>query len=43
LSNRERVIFRAIGTEPLVRCYIEAKSKAKLKKLQAAFREVLAV
>jgi alpha-D-glucose phosphate-specific phosphoglucomutase len=43
LSNREWVAFRASGTEPLIRCYIEAKSKANLKKLQAACREVLAV
>ncbi len=42
LPNREWVAFRASGTEPLIRCYIEAKSKANLKKLQAACREVLA-
>ena len=34
--------FRASGTQPLIRCYIEAKSKANLKKLQTARREVLA-
>jgi hypothetical protein len=33
--------FRASGTEPLIRCYIEAKSRAHLKKLQTACREVL--
>ena len=38
LPNREWVAFRASGTEPLIRCYIEAKSKANLKKLQAACR-----
>ncbi|HLZ55023.1 MAG TPA: phosphoglucomutase/phosphomannomutase family protein, partial [Verrucomicrobiae bacterium] len=43
LPNREWVAFRASGTEPLIRCYIEAKSRANLKKLQAACREVLAV
>ena len=43
LPNHEWVAFRASGTEPLIRCYIEAKSKANLKKLQAACREVLAV
>jgi alpha-D-glucose phosphate-specific phosphoglucomutase len=43
LPNREWVAFRASGTEPLIRCYIEAKSKAGLKKLQAACRELLAV
>ena len=42
LPNREWVAFRASGTEPLIRCYIEAKSKAGLKKLQAACRELLA-
>ncbi|HEU6449738.1 MAG TPA: phosphoglucomutase/phosphomannomutase family protein [Verrucomicrobiae bacterium] len=42
LPNREWVAFRASGTEPLIRCYIEAKSKANFKKLQDACREVLA-
>ncbi len=42
LPNREWVAFRASGTEPLIRCYIEAKSKANLKKLQTDCREVLA-
>jgi len=43
LPGKEWVAFRASGTEPLIRCYIEAKSKANLKKLQAACREMLAV
>ena len=43
LLGKEWVAFRASGTEPLIRCYIEAKSKANLKKLQAACHEVLAV
>jgi phosphoglucomutase len=43
LPGCEWVAFRASGTEPLIRCYIEAKSKAGLRKLQAACREVLAV
>ena len=43
LPNREWVAFRASGTEPLIRCYIEAKSKANLKKLQTACRELLKV
>ena len=43
LPGNEWVAFRASGTEPLIRCYIEAKSKADLKKLQIACREVLAV
>ncbi len=42
LPNRQWVAFRASGTEPLIRCYIEAKSKANLKKLQSACRELLA-
>jgi len=42
LPNGEWVAFRASGTEPLIRCYIEAKSKAGLKKLQTACRELLA-
>lgn len=42
LPNREWVAFRASGTEPLIRCYIEAKSKANLKKLDAACRKLLA-
>jgi phosphoglucomutase len=43
LPNREWVAFRASGTEPLIRCYIEAKSMANLKKLQTACHELLAV
>jgi alpha-D-glucose phosphate-specific phosphoglucomutase len=43
LPNHEWVAFRASGTEPLIRCYIEAKSKGNLKKLQTACRELLAV
>jgi len=42
LPGNEWVAFRASGTEPLIRCYIEAKSRANLKKLQTACREVLA-
>jgi phosphomannomutase len=42
LPNQEWVAFRASGTEPLIRCYIEAKSAANLKKLRAACRELLA-
>ena len=41
LPNREWVAFRASGTEPLFRCYIEAKSRANLRKLQTACRELL--
>ena len=41
LPNREWVAFRASGTEPVIRCYIEAKSAANLKKLRAACQELL--
>jgi phosphoglucomutase len=41
LPNREWVAFRASGTEPLIRCYIEAKSSADLKKLRHACRALL--
>jgi alpha-D-glucose phosphate-specific phosphoglucomutase len=42
LPDREWVAFRASGTEPLIRCYIEARSKANLSKLEAACRKILA-
>jgi phosphoglucomutase len=42
LPNREWVAFRASGTEPLIRCYIEARSKGNFKKLEAACRQILA-
>ena len=42
LPNNEWVAFRASGTEPLFRCYIEAKSVANLKKLQKACKALLA-
>jgi phosphoglucomutase len=42
LPNHEWVAFRASGTEPLIRCYIEAKSQAGLKKLRAACLKLLA-
>jgi len=42
LPDNEWVAFRASGTEPLIRCYIEAKSKTNLKKLDAACRQLLA-
>jgi alpha-D-glucose phosphate-specific phosphoglucomutase len=42
LPNREWVAFRASGTEPLIRCYIEAKSAAQLKRLRAACESLLA-
>ena len=41
LPKQEWVAFRAGATEPVVRCYIEAKSKAHLETLRAAGRALL--
>jgi phosphoglucomutase len=41
LPNREWVAFRASGTEPVIRCYIEAKSVGGLRKLRAACQQLL--
>lgn len=41
LPKGEWVAFRASGTEPLIRCYIEAKTKASLSKLRKACQELL--
>lgn len=41
LPNNEWVAFRASGTEPLIRCYIEAKSEASLGKLRRACKALL--
>ena len=41
LPNEEWVAFRASGTEPLIRCYIEAKSAGSLKKLKDACSALL--
>jgi alpha-D-glucose phosphate-specific phosphoglucomutase len=41
LPNHEWVAFRASGTEPLIRCYLEAKSTAHLSLLGAACRKIL--
>jgi len=43
LPDGEWVAFRASGTEPLIRCYIEAKSAAQLKCLRAACEQILTV
>jgi phosphoglucomutase len=43
LPKGEWVAFRASGTEPLIRCYLEAKSAAGLRKLRAACEKLLAV
>jgi phosphoglucomutase len=41
LPMEEWVAFRASGTEPLIRCYIEAKSQAGLNKLRKACQKLL--
>jgi phosphoglucomutase len=41
LPGHEWVAFRASGTEPLIRCYLEAKSAAHLQKLRSACRKLL--
>jgi phosphomannomutase len=41
LPHGEWVAFRASGTEPLIRCYVEAKSSAQLKKLRQACENFL--
>jgi phosphoglucomutase len=41
LPQNEWVAFRASGTEPLIRCYIEAKSAGNLKKLRSACQALL--
>jgi phosphomannomutase len=42
LPNNEWVAFRASGTEPLFRCYLEAKSRANLEKLRTTCLKLLA-
>ncbi len=41
LPKNEWVAFRASGTEPLIRAYIEAKSPQGMKKLEGACRKIL--
>jgi phosphomannomutase len=41
LPGQEWVAFRASGTEPLIRCYIEAKSEKGLKTLKSACKKIL--
>lgn len=41
LPKGEWVAFRASGTEPLIRAYIEAKSAGQMKKLRNACQELL--
>jgi len=42
LPNREWVAFRASGTEPLIRCYLEARSASQLKRLRTECQKLLA-
>lgn len=41
LQGGEWVAFRASGTEPVFRCYVEARSKKNLEPLRAACRKLL--
>jgi alpha-D-glucose phosphate-specific phosphoglucomutase len=41
LPKGEWVAFRASGTEPVIRCYLETKSAAQMKRLQTACRKLL--
>jgi phosphoglucomutase len=41
LPRREWVAFRASGTEPLIRCYIEAKTGSQLKRLRSECEKLL--
>jgi len=41
LPNGEWVAFRASGTEPVIRCYLETKSAAQMKRLQTACQKLL--
>jgi phosphoglucomutase len=41
LPEGQWVAFRASGTEPLIRCYIEAKSEANLVRLRRACQQLL--
>ncbi|HVV00220.1 MAG TPA: phosphoglucomutase/phosphomannomutase family protein [Verrucomicrobiae bacterium] len=42
LPDEEWVAFRASGTEPLIRCYLEARSPGHLRKLRSACKQLLA-
>jgi phosphoglucomutase len=41
LPNNEWVAFRASGTEPVIRCYLETKTAAQMKRLQTACQKLL--
>jgi len=43
LSTKEWVAFRPSGTEPLFRCYIEARSENRLKQLENASKKLLKI
>ena len=43
LKNDEWVCFRASGTEPVIRCYLEAKNSLHLKQLKSACRKILSI
>jgi len=43
LANDEWVCFRASGTEPVIRCYLEAKSSSHLRQLKSACRKILSL
>jgi phosphomannomutase len=41
LPDNEWVAFRASGTEPVIRCYLEAKGAQHLKQLKSACHKIL--
>ena len=41
LPGGEWVAFRASGTEPVIRCYLETKTAAQMRRLQTACRKLL--
>ena len=41
LPKGEWVAFRASGTEPVIRCYLETKTAAQMKRVQTACRKLL--
>ena len=43
LANDEWVCFRASGTEPVIRCYLEAKSTSHLRQLKVACNKILSL
>ena len=43
LPNDEWICFRASGTEPVIRCYLEAKSMPNLRHLKSASQKLLII